>query len=261
MKAIALITDFGLEDNYVGVMKGVMLGINSKVRFIDISHSISSYNVKEAAFLLAGSFSYFPKNTVFLVVVDPGVGSARKPIAIKTKNYYFVGPDNGVLSVAAGADGIEKVAILRNKRYFLPASSFTFHGRNIFSPVAAYLSKNITFSSLGENLKKIEKIEISKPNIKEGILEGEIIYVDKFGNLVTNIKKGQLKKILGKNFIGILKNKKIKRIVSCYEKGNPNEPFLIDGGFGYLEISLKNKSARKYFGIKDNVPSKVIIKS
>jgi len=253
MKVIALITDFGLKDNFVGVMKGVMLAINPKVQLVDITHQIISHQVQQAAFLLLKSYSYFPKGTVFGVVVDPGVGSKRKALALKTKNYYFVGPDNGVLYPAACDDGIKKIVCLDKKKYFLNVVTKTFQGRDIFAPVAAYLSKNIKISSLGKPLKRIKTLVFPNPRIKKNTLHGEILYVDRFGNLVTNIKKKDfLNFTKHRKFIGSLNGKIIKSIYNFYEEAPKGKPFFIEGSFGLLEISLKKKSALKHFRIKSS---------
>lgn len=295
MSLIALLTDFGLKDNYVGVMKGVMLSINPKLEFVDITHEVASHQIRQASFLLLKSYSYFPKGTIFLAVVDPGVGSWRKAIAIKTKNYFFVGPDNGVLSLACRQDSIKEIVLLENKKYFLkqiystplekiadfnPVRSlalrdaisngikergsltgFTFHGRDIFAPAAAYLSKGVSLSSFGRSISKIEKIKLSLPRIKNNSLEGEVIYADRFGNLVTNFKKEELDKFLEDKRLNAFLNKKpIKKICSFYAEAKDKEPFFIEGSFGYLEISLKDKSAKEYFGIKDIEKVKVMVR-
>jgi hypothetical protein len=258
---IALLTDFGVQDNFVGVMKGVMLTINPGVQLIDITHEVKPQNIRRAAFLLWGSYSFFPKGTIFLVVVDPGVGSKRSPLAIKTKNYYFVGPDNGVLSLAAEADTIEKGVSLENKHYFLKNISSTFHGRDIFAPSAAYLSRGVPISSLGKDKRKIKKIFFPQPQKRNGRLIGELIYVDRFGNLITNIKKKVLYDFLnGRKFIATIKRKKIKRIYSFYACAEENEPFFVEGSFGFLEVSFKNGNAQSFFSVKDTENVKIIIK-
>jgi hypothetical protein len=260
-KIIALLTDFGLKDNFVGVIKAVMLKINPQVKFIDISHNVSSQDVKEAAFLLLSSFSYFPKGTIFLVVIDPGVGSDRLPIAVKTKNYYFVGPDNGVLSLAVKKDGLTKAVVLKNKSYFLEKISSTFHGRDIFAPCCAYLSKGVSLLSLGKKIEKVKDISLPSPVIEKEKMTAEILCIDKFGNLVTNIKKDDLDKFLkGKKFVAYLKRKKINKIYSFYAQAELGEPFFIEGSFSFLEISLKNADASKYFSIKEKVKNKIVIK-
>jgi hypothetical protein len=261
MKTIAILTDFGLKDNFVGVMKAVILKINPKVNLVDITHEISPQNIKEAAFLLLKSYSYFPKGSVFLVVVDPGVGSKRRPIAIKTKNYYFVGPDNGILSLAAINDGVKEIVHLKNKRFFLKEVSSTFHGRDIFAPVSAYLSKGVTLAYLGEKIKEICKLELPSFKREKDKLVAEIIYIDRFGNLITNISKEVFFDFIkNKKFIAYLKNKKIKNFFSSYQDATDNLPFFIEGSFSYLEIALKNKSAFEYFSLKREEKPKVIIK-
>lgn len=261
MNVIALLTDFGLKDHFLGVIKGVILRINPQAKLVDISHNILPHNIREAAFILCGSFSYFPKGTVFLTVVDPGVGSARHPIAIKTKNYYFVGPDNGVLSIAAQRDGIEKIIALENRRYFLKNISSTFHARDIFAPIAAHISKGADILSLGPSSRGIEEINLPPPKISGNTLNAEVIYADKFGNLITNMTKKQfLDFTKGKDFSAILKNKRIKKLYSFYAQAKDNEPFLIEGSLSLLEISLKNKSAKDYFFVKNINAIKINIK-
>lgn len=250
MSVIALLTDFGLTDNYVGVMKGVMLTINPAASIVDITHAISSHNIKQGAWVLGQSFSYFPHGTIFVVVVDPGVGSSRKSIAIKTKNYFFAGPDNGILSMAAKKDGIEKIIVLENKHYWLENICSTFHGRDIFAPVAAYLSSGVSVTSLGKKIDEIKQIDFTLPAIKNNEMRAEIIYGDTFGNLVTNIDDQTMQSFLkGKRFIASLNKKKIKTVCGCYSEAKENEPFFILGSSSLWEISLKNKSAKNYFAL------------
>ncbi len=258
-KPIALLSDFGQKDIFSGVLKGAILSINPQVKIIDITHNIFKHNIGEAGFSLLHSYGYFPKKTIFCVVVDPGVGSRRLPIVVKTKNYYFIGPDNGVLSLAAKADGIDSVRVLENKAYFLKKVSLTFHGRDIFAPASAHLSKGARFSSLGRAIDKIKEISMPKPKKTSNYLEGRIIYSDHFGNLITNIKKNQLKNFCPNKFKASLRGKKIRGFSSSYGRAD-SEPFFIEGSFGYLEISLKNTSAKEYFKIKDIKNIKVIIK-
>lgn len=256
MRMIALLTDFGERDSYAAVMKAVILSVNPGVKLIDITHSVSSGAVREAAFILLQSYSYFPKETIFLCVVDPGVGSERSPLAIKTRNYFFVGPDNGVLSLAAEDDGIEKSVKLANRKYFREDISSTFHGRDIFAPVAAYISRRIALSSLGKTVKEIKTVRLPEPEIKNDKIEADIIYADKFGNLITNVKKKLLE---GKIFTAMLNRKKIAKIYSCYAQAESKEPFFIKGSFSFWEISLKNDSAREYFSIKKDKRNKLSI--
>lgn len=253
MKSIALLTDFGLEDNFVGVMKGVILSINPHIRIIDISHAVAPQDIFQAGFLLNSCFSFFPKKTIFLVVVDPGVGSKRKPIIIKTKNYFFIGPDNGVLSLAANRDTLQQIHLIENERYILKPVSHTFHGRDIFSPVAAYISKNKKLSAFGKQIHSIKQIKIPKPIIHKGILQGKIIYIDRFGNLVTNINKQLLIKFKHNAPVQIiLRNKSINSVSSSYQSVKPGKPLAVFGSFGFLEIAINRSSAEKYFNAKKN---------
>jgi len=251
MKTIALLTDFG-NSCYVGIIKAVILSINPKINIIDITHKITPQNIKEGSFILYNSYKYFPKNTIFLAVVDPTVGSKRNPIVIKTKNYYFIGPDNGLLSLSAKEDGIKKIILLENRKYFLNKISNTFHARDIFAPVVGYISKGVDISNFGKEIKNIEELEFNNPKIRKEKLVVEILYIDTFGNLITNLtKKDLLKFINNKKFTAYLNNKKIEKIYDYYSQAKENEPFFIEDSFQLLEISLKNKSAAKYFNIKD----------
>jgi hypothetical protein len=254
MQTIAILTDFGLDDNFVGVMKGVIIKINPRVRIVDISHNIAFHDIAQAAFLLRTSYKYFPSQTIFLVVVDPGVGSKRAAIIVRSKNYFFVGPDNGVLSLAAYADGIRKVVKIKNERYYLKPYSNTFHGRDIFAPTAAYLAKGVSIDSFGSKLNSITKIDISLPKIRKNILQGKIIYIDRFGNLITNITEELFKHFTkDKQFIIKINKENIKSIVNSYQAVEPAKPLAIFGSFGFLEISLNKGNAKKYFRAKRNL--------
>lgn len=183
--AVALLTDFGLSDTYVGVMKGVMLGIDPAAQFIDITHGIEPQNVRQAALALMNAVQYFPTGTVFLVVVDPGVGTARRPIAVQAGGYAFVAPDNGVLSYAlARMDGARAVEITQT----LPDVSNTFHGRDVFAPAAAKLSAGVPLESLGTLLPRMVSMPTPELDIDStGRVFGEIVHIDRFGNLITSI--------------------------------------------------------------------------
>lgn len=253
ISAVALFTDFGLKDNFTGVLKAVLLKINNKVKLLDVSHEIPSHDIEQAAFVLYISFSYFPKGTVFLAVVDPGVGSSRRPIAIKTQNYYFVGPDNGVLIPAAEKDGIEKTVLLENKKYFLKDISSVFHARDIFAPVAAHLSRGISINKFGTSIKSVKRIKFISPQISEKKIEARIMYIDKFGNLYTNITNTQFSYFLKRNkkFSAMLNKKRINKIYPYYAAAEDKEPFFINGSWGFLEIALKNKNAKDFFRISN----------
>ena len=185
---ITLITDFGLLDGYAGVMKGVIANINPSASVIDISHNIEPQNVFQAAYVLNSSYTYFPKGTIHVVVVDPGVGSGRKILCLKTEDYLFLAPDNGVLSFIVANEESPSIREVTNGKLFLPEVSNTFHGRDIFAPVAAHLSKGVSHKDLGKRTDKINEIDLPKPiRSPAGAITAEIIYVDGFANLITNI--------------------------------------------------------------------------
>ncbi|MBN2121054.1 MAG: SAM-dependent chlorinase/fluorinase [Candidatus Omnitrophica bacterium] len=259
MNTIALITDFGLKDNFAGVIKGVCLKINPEASLIDISHGVLPQNILEASFLLLKSFSFFPGGTVFLVVVDPGVGSQRRALAVKTRNFYFVGPDNGVLWQSAAKDGIKKIISLTNKKYFLKEPSSTFHGRDIFAPCASYLSKGMDINKLGNSLNKIKSLCLPMASLENNRLSGEILYIDKFGNLVTNITKSQFLKFTKRRRFRLhIKSRVVNKIYSFYNQALSNNLFLCEGSFGFLEISLREKSAAALLRAK--LKDKIIVK-
>lgn len=182
---IALATDFGTQDAYVGVMKGVVLSICPTARLIDLTHHIRPQNVQQAAFVLLSAFEYMPTDTIYLVVVDPGVGSARRPIGVKTNRGTFIGPDNGIFTYVLDQLEVQQITTLQT--YNLPAISSTFHGRDVFSPAAAQLASGVAFETLGQPLSKLEKLPSPRFEIHEELIHGEVLYIDHFGNVVTSI--------------------------------------------------------------------------
>ncbi len=247
MKNVGLLTDFGSKDNFVGVMKAIILNINPHTNFVDITHDILAQDVFSAAFLMLNSYRFFPKDTVFLSVVDPGVGSARKALIIKTKNYIFIGPDNGILSLAAKEDGIEKIVAIENKKYFFKNVSSTFHGRDIFAPVCGWVLKNVNLKKFGPQVKTIKNLSIAQPKVSQDIISAEIIYIDRFGNLITNISLETFKKFAtDANFCLQINNMEISEFFDYYSQSYSNRPFLTKGSFGYVEIAVKNSSASDY---------------
>lgn len=251
MRTIALMTDFGSNDNFVGVMKAVLFKVNPYINIVDISHDIPPQDIFKAAFLLKSSYRYFPKKTIFLVVVDPGVGSKRKPLIIQSRDYFFVGPDNGVLSLAADEDGIKKIVVIENKKYFLQPQSSTFHGRDIFAPVAGHISCGKDIGLFGRPLNSIKKLYLHQPEEKRNILRGKIIYIDRFGNLITNIDKNIFQRFTqNKKFKIKIKNRQLYSIVKSYQAVKPGKLLAIFGSFGFLEIALNGGSALKYLKAK-----------
>lgn len=237
---IALLTDFGTKDYFVGAMKGAILNVNSKANIIDITHEIEPQNIRSAGFVLASCYRDFPKRTVFVAVVDPGVGSDRRAIVVETENYYFVAPDNGLLSFVLENETEFKAFELTNTDYFQSSVSQTFHGRDIFAPVGAWLTKGIKPPDFGRELKDIIRFEIAKPRAKSSTeTEAEVIHIDHFGNLVTNLSFYEM---LDDFFIAI-NGHEIRKHQTNYSQAIEGELFTIWGSAGYLEISAFKSSA------------------
>src|SRR4030043_902730 len=199
---ITLTTDFGNRDPFVGIMKGVILNINPSASVIDITHGIGPQKIMEAAFAIEMSFESFPSKTIHVVVVDPGVGSVRRPILVVTDYHYFVGPDNGVFSQIFNLTESLKVIHITAEHYFMSQRSSTFHGRDIFAPVAAWLSRGIDVSKFGDTITDYVKIPLPAPTITaQHTLEGEVVYIDSFGNAMTNIKTPHMNNLYGSNLV------------------------------------------------------------
>lgn len=253
---IALLTDFGLKDPYVGVMKGVILRINPEARIIDLSHDIPPQGILDAYFLLSNSYRYFPDGTLFLTVVDPGVGSERKILAVETDAYTFVAPDNGVLGFLQKEGRIRRAVAVQNPRYALAPVSNTFHGRDIFAPAAAHLSRGLDLAKLGPAMDRIHRIAPPSPRInREGVLTGEIVSIDRFGNLVTNIPG---EPIASADAVEIRVGKTvIDRMTRSYAEGKKGKLFAIVGSTGNLEISVNKGSAAAKTGAEVGDPVRV----
>ncbi len=246
VRVISLITDFGLEDNFVGVMKAVILRINPHVRFVDICHNIKPQGTLEAAFLLKSAYKFFPSGTVHLVVVDPGVGSKRKKILVRTKNYFFIGPDNGVLSLALKEERPLEIVEISNEKYFLKPASNTFHGRDIFAPVCAHISKCEGIRKFGSPVSSLETLGLPRPKVSHRELIGEVIYVDRFGNLISNIDKEIFENFIkNRRFKICIKDKTIERLSQGYFEDIASKPIALINSFDYLEIAVNGGSASK----------------
>src|SRR6266436_3528845 len=194
---IALLTDFGTRDHYAGTMKGVVLGICPDATLVDISHGIDAHDVLAGALELAAAYRYFPAGTIFLVVVDPSVGSARRGIAADTGDHLFVAPDNGVLSVVLEQAKPKRVVELTDRRYARPTISRTFEGRDRFAPAAAWLAKGVNLTALGRPAGSPVRLHVPTPRITGEAIEGEVLRVDRFGNLITNIDDASLDRMAG----------------------------------------------------------------
>lgn len=256
---VTLVTDFGLDDPYVGVMKGVMLGINPRAIIVDICNTIAPQNIQQAAFVLGTAHRYFPEGTIHVAVVDPGVGSGRRAIILKAPSAYFVAPDNGLLSyVLAEASatspgpgpgerelspGLEAVAIT-NPRFWRHPVSSTFHGRDIFAPVAAHLSLGIAVHEFGETVHSVFTLALPQPEVADGVIVGHIVHIDRFGNLITDIA-GHL---VAQWALIEVSGHYIEGLSSCYAEGE--ELLALIGSSGNVEIAAKNKSAAAWLSVK-----------
>ncbi len=240
---IVLLTDFGLQDVYVGVMKGVIYTINPSVTLVDLTHEIPRQNILAASFALQESVPFFPDNTIYLAVVDPGVGSDRKPLAISFERGILVGPNNGIFTGVTNNYEIQEIRELTNRKYWLnPNPSNTFHGRDIFAPVAAYLSKGITMAQLGNQLKKEDLVGLPLPPLQVTPTEiiGAIQYIDIYGNLVTNIPAKLLE---NKNWY-VTDKGIIIHPHPTYSSVGVNQLVALIGSHGYLEIAVNQGSAK-----------------
>jgi len=245
-RIITITTDFGLKDPYLGAMKGAALSINQRARLVDISHMVAPGNILEGAFILLESCCFFPEGTVHLAVVDPGVGGERKPVLVETDRYVFVGPDNGLLSLAAARDNIKRVVHLTERPFFREEISSTFHGRDIFAPVAAHLSLGTNPGAFGLELDSIESVRAPQPVEKDGAVAGEVIYVDTFGNLITNIRARALSGLKGGVEVSVDGNAACGLALS-YSSAKAGEPLAVIGSAGYLEIAVNMGSAADHF--------------
>jgi S-adenosylmethionine hydrolase len=245
---ITLTTDFGLEDPYVAEMKGIILSINADAKLIDVSHGVEKFDVRMGAFTLASAAPYFPKGTVHLVVVDPGVGTGRRAVLVHTKQAFFVGPDNGLLMLAAKSQSIQHIYELVNPMYRLPKISSTFHGRDIFAPAAAYLDKGVKPSEFGPEITDPITPKFAAMTRKNNSLRGEVLHIDRFGNVVTNIAEKEINNV--KTIKLKLPDCPLEAIFAkTYGEVKPEDPVALIGSHGFLEIAINKGSAAKMFNV------------
>lgn len=258
-------TDFGEDDFFVASLKGVIAKINPSARIIDITHRLPSFGIKAGSFVLFSSYKYFPARTIFLAVVDPGVGSPRKILLAETDNYFFIAPDNGVLSLVLEEEGIRQLREVTNKNYFLPELSRTFEGRDKMAPVAAWLSRGISCEEFGSEETSYKKFDAEKPQLKRDEIIGHILYIDKFGNLITDIPEGMLEvlqKKTGKKKLSLsVKDKEITSLEQSYSSVKKGELLFLVGSVGLIEIAAKESSAARKLKIKNGDKVKIIVRS
>ena len=251
-KITTLTTDFGLKDPYVAEMKGTILSICPNTTIVDVTHEIAKFNTRMGAYVLASAAQYFPKNSVHVVVVDPGVGTNRRPIVIKTTQGFFVGPDNGILVLAAEKQGMICIHELSNPQFMLPKISNTFHGRDIFAPAAAHLLNGVKPAELGPKISEAVKYGFAKVTLRNGVLVGEVLHVDGFGNIITNINEKEAAQNNLKGEISVeLSGHQLKlKLSKSYGETEHEEPLALIGSHGFLEISLNQNSAAEKFKSK-----------
>ena len=250
MSIITLLTDFGTSDEYAGLMKGAILSINPSVTIVDITHQIDSQDIVQAAFAIYSSYGYFPEGTIHLVVVDPGVGSERSLLALKTKKQIFIAPDNGVLTLLFSEGKITSLIRITNSKYFRSHVSRTFHGRDIFAPVGGHLSGGINIRKLGTeiNLEDAVRLNHLRAHTSEnGELVGKIVAIDKFGNLITNIGSDKLREVFPnvpkRTFRITTGAHGITGLFETYSKVPLKSPVALIGSRGFLEIALNQDNA------------------
>jgi S-adenosylmethionine hydrolase len=250
---LTLTTDFGLSDHYVGSMKGVILGICPRAQLVDISHQVAPYAIAEGAFLIAQAYRWFARGTVHVVVVDPGVGSQRRPIVLEAAGQFFVGPDNGVFGFIFGREK-HKVRLISNDRLFRRPVSRTFHGRDIFGPVGAHLAAGVAPASVGRLITDYLRPPFETPRQTGArTWTGEVLKIDHFGNVVTNFQAADFPAVEQLAIGGA----KARRLVASYAEGRPGELVAIAGSSGYLEVSLNQGSAAEKTGCRSGAACRI----
>jgi len=260
---ITLTTDFGTNDHFIGTMKGVILSIEPDAQIIDICHSVQAFDVLDGALTISQAYSYFPTGTIHMVVVDPGVGTARRPLIVSSDRHHFVAPDNGVLSLIYQREQRLSARHVTGEHYFLQPVSNTFHARDIFSPVAAYLAKGVDPEKFGEAVTDFVRFSAPKPKAaNENTLRGVVLKVDRFGNLITNITPQDAPMLFGENpgtFKIVVGQREIREIKEAYALGAPGEVFGIMGSMGYLEVAANRGSAAQLLGVGKGTDVNIVL--
>jgi hypothetical protein len=248
---ITLTTDYGTNDHLVGTLKGVILKIFSDVTIVDISHDVAPYDLLDGALAIGSSYSYFPARTIHVVVVDPGVGTERRPLLVTGESQYFVAPDNGVLSLVYEREETVVVRHANVEHYYLQPVSKTFHGRDVFAPIAGWLAKGAQASAMGEEITDYKKFAMPKPKPAEGGSKGVVLRVDSFGNLITNFRAEDLpESALEAGTVALtVGTHSVNKLVDTFAKGNPGEAFAYIGSNGFVEIGINRGNAAKSLAI------------
>jgi S-adenosylmethionine hydrolase len=258
-RIITLTTDFGTADHFAGAMKGVILGIAPTARIVDISHEVQPFEVPGGAFTIAQAYRYFPRKTIHVVVVDPGVGSARRPLLAEMAGQYFIGPDNGVFSMIFAGEQ-PKVRHITNERYFLHPVSRTFHGRDVFAPVAAHLAKGIPPAQFGKRIDDYLRLTFHQPTrTGKRAWTGSILKVDRFGNLITNLHIDEFPNIRTRPFELNAGLQIVTRLALTFAECPPGDLFVVVGSSGYLEVATNQGSAAAALGCGAGAPVELSI--
>jgi S-adenosylmethionine hydrolase len=244
VRYITLTTDFGASDWFVGTMKGVIYRIAPQTQVIDLTHEVPPGGIRSGAFALAAAYAFFPRKTIHVAIVDPGVGTNRRAIGVETSNYFFVGPDNGLLSWALAKETIKAVYSLDNAHYFLPQLSATFHGRDLFAPIAAHLSRRVPLGKMGRRVKEFNRLPWPEPTLTRHGISGEIVYVDHFGNGITNISSRMLDALIGRLDV-FFRRRRVCSVVPFYQAVPLHCLLAVVGSSGFLEIAVNGASAAK----------------
>lgn len=247
---ITLLTDFGLEDSYVAEMKGVILSLAPEATLVDVTHLVPPQDITRAAFVLASTFQRFPDGTVHLAVIDPDVGTERRPMAAEAAGHLFVAPDNGLLSLALEKAGGARAVHLTEPRFWLPDVSSTFHGRDIFAPVAAHLARGKLLETLGIPISSWTTLPIERPNpLGDGGIRGKVIAIDHFGNIITNIRESDLPQDAQESQVEVhLVGREIRGLARTYGDSPEGDLVALVGSSGYLEIAVVNGNAGTELG-------------
>ncbi|MGB2670245.1 MAG: SAM-dependent chlorinase/fluorinase [Candidatus Acidiferrum sp.] len=254
---ITLTTDYGTDDQLVGTLKGVILKINPEVTLVDITHHVTPFDLLDGALAIGAAYSYFPPKTIHIVIVDPGVGTERRPLLVSGQNQYFIAPDNGVLSVIFDREQSNVVVRHANvEHYYLQPMSKTFHGRDVFAPVAAWLSKSWQTASMGDEIQDYKRFALPRPKNVDTGLKGVVLRIDPFGNLVTNFRiedlpaeaqnGGGLKLQVGTHAVS--------RLVDTFARGKAGEAVAYIGSSGYLEVALNKGNASRTLSVGRGAP-------
>ncbi|MCZ2078255.1 MAG: SAM-dependent chlorinase/fluorinase [Bryobacteraceae bacterium] len=256
---ITLTTDFGASDHFVGTMKGVLLSIAPQAQLVDITHNLNPFEISEGAFVIGQAYRYFPKNTVHLVVIDPGVGTARRPILVQAGGQFFVAPDNGVLSMVYSREK-PKVRAVTADKFFLKPVSHTFHGRDVFSPVAAHTARGTPPAAFGKLIKDYLRLDLETPSrTGKRVWTGTILKIDHFGNLITNFRMEEFEDIQTRRFEMAVGTRRLWRLANTYAEVEPGELVLIAGSAGFIEICANQASAAKLLGCGVGAPAELTV--